>query len=570
MKFKECGRRLLGAILLLAAMATPAAWGRTVLDLDTALQPVPLLDWGDTWLDTDGRTPVERVAGGAAIPWKPSRQDAIYPLAPGRVLWVRFTIPPAPDAERWYLDIPYPAVDRVSLYTPNSLGQLSVQEAGDTLPVANWPVPHRHPLLPLSVSAEDPKRYFLRVENSHNFSAPLTFVSESYLSRNAQRTSLLLGIFFGLAGLAVLLAGLSAISLRDSAYGRYAVAAATMALFQASMTGIAGLHLWPTLPAWNNLASLVLPVLTVVTFLWFLSAAVSMPQRSRALHRFMMAVALLGLVAAAAIALVDPSYRARLQVLYTLVGSAVALVCVAWAAWRGDAHAGWLVLAMTPALIGAAFPMARTWGLVPISFWTQYAVQLGVAVELPMILVILILRSQRRRENSRRLQRIDRVDPATGLINAPVFQEQLDRAMARCARLKYHGAVLLIDIVNTEQIRRDFGPRAGDELPLRVAGRLLASVRDIDTVARISERRFGILMEGPVTPQDIASQGPRIVARCLMQFKDKPVEWVAQVRVAQTLVPAGLADAQEVVEGLAALLAEVPPESKRAVFTLAG
>jgi len=160
------------------------------------------------------------------------------------------------------------------------------------------------------------------------------------------------------------------------------------------------------------------------------------------------------------------------------------------------------------------------------------------------------------------------MDPATGLINANVFTERLMRMMSRSQRLRYHSAVMLVDIVNVEQMRRDFDRRAVEELPLRVAGRLLSAAREIDSVARLSDFRFGMLMEGPLTAEDAASAGPRVVARCLMPFKSKPIEWVAQVRVAQSLVPSGTGDANLVVERLGALLDAVPADSKRAVFSL--
>ena len=53
-----------------------------------------------------------------------------------------------------------------------------------------------------------------------------------------------------------------------------------------------------------------------------------------------------------------------------------------------------------------------------------------------------------------------------------------------------------------------------------------------------------------------------------MPFKNKPLEWVAQVRVAQTLVPLEGNDAATVISRLAAILAAVPAESKRAVFAM--
>lgn len=570
MGFKDGARALLWVAALLIGMAAAAAppVARTVLELDGARQPVALQDWGDAWIDTSGQAEAQTVAASKDIPWAATREGAIYPLTTGKILWIRFTVPPAPDAERWYLEIPYPSVNRVTLYTRDSLGQWQPQSAGDTLPVASWPVPHRHPLLPVVVSAEEPRSYLLRVENPHSFSAPLSFVSESYLSRHEQRTSLVLGIYFGLAGLAAMLALLSAISLRDRVYAYYALAVTLMALAQASMTGIAGLHLWPRQAAWNDYSALALPVLTAASLVWFLSAAVSMFERSRALHRLMTGLALLGLATAAAIALVEPSQRFRLEVLYVTVASALGFGCLAWAAYRGDRYAGWLLLGMLPPLVGAAFPLARTWGLIPVSFWTRHAMQLGIALELPIILVILMLRSQQRREHNRRIQGLDRIDPATGLVNGQVFTERLVRMMGRAQRLRYQSAVLLIDVVNIEQMRRDFGARAAEELPLRVAGRLLASAREIDGVARLSELRFGMLVEGPLTPEEAAAVGPRIVARCLMQFKDKPVDWVAQVRVAQTVVPTEVNDAAQLLKQLDTVLAAVPPDSRRAVFSV--
>jgi GGDEF domain-containing protein len=568
MGFKDRCRYWLAGVLLLACAVAGPALGRTVLDLDPATQPVALQDWGDAWIDETGQAIVDNVATDPSIPWVPTRQDAVYPLTTGKTLWIRFTVPPAPDAERWYLEIPYPSVNRVTLFSPDSIGQWIPQSAGDTLAVASWPVPHRHPLLPVVVSAEEPRKYILRVENPHNFSAPLSFVSESHLSRNEQRTSLILGIYFGLAGLAVMLGVLSAISLRDSAYAFYALSVALMGLSQAAMTGIGGLHLWPQLPLWNDISSMVLPVLTVGSLIWFFAAVVSLAERSRRAHQLIGVVALLSVVTALAMARGAPSRRFQLMVPYIVIAASIGTAAVIWAARRGDRYALWLLLGSAPVMIGAAFPMARVWGLIPVSFWTTHGMQVGIAIELPVLLVILMLRSQQRREHNRRIQGLDRIDPATGLINGQVFGERLVRMMVRSQRLKYQSAVMLIDIVNIEQIRRDFGARSADELPLRVAGRLLSTAREIDGVARLSELRFGMLVEGPLTVEEAASAGPRVVARCLMPFKNKPVEWVAQVRVAQSLVPTERADPKQVVERLEALLAAVPADSKRAVFTL--
>ena len=555
--------------LLFSLLATPAL-SRTVLDLDTQQQPVALKDWGDYWLDSSGTLTALQVSQAAGNNWQPTQEQLIYPLKARQALWVRFTVPPAPDAERWYLEVPYPSVNRASLFTLDAAGQWGEQKAGDLVAVAKWPVPHRHPLLPLAISAEVPTQYLLRLENSHNFGTQLRFVSEGRLSYSEQRVSLILGIFFGLVGLAVVVSVLSAVSLRDPAYGFYAVAATLMGLTQASATGIAGLHLWPDWPGWNDVSTYVLPTLALSAKLLFVSAAVSLPERSRWLHRTAQAVALLGVLAAVAEVLVPTQWRMGVLMAYILLPQLLAFYVLIWTWRRGERFAPWIMLGFAPLVIGAAFIAARNMGWLPVSFLTQNVSQIGAAIELPILMVVLMLRSQQHRENKRRILGLDRVDPSTGLINAHVFGQRLVRMIARSERLKQQSAVILIDIINTEQTDRDFGHKAAVELPLRVAERLLSTAREIDSAARLSERRFGMLVEGPLSAQDAGALGPRIVARCLMPFKGMPTECVAQVRIAYALVPYQSTNAQGLLARLGdRLTAAASAGDKRAVFVLA-
>lgn len=395
MGLKDAARRLPGALLLFAAavMAGPAL-ARTALELDAARQPVPLLDAGDAWLDASGAAGVEEVAGNPALAWEPTHDDAIYRLSTGKALWIRFTVPPTRDTDRWYLEIPYPSVDRVTPYMRDATGRWVAQAAaGDTIAVADWPVPHRHPLLPLAVSPDQPREYLLRVQNPHSYSAPLAFINESYMSQHEQRTSLILGIYFGLAGLAAVLGALSAVSLRDNAYALYALSVALMGLAQGAMTGIAGMHLWPTLPWWNDRSSMVLPVLAVAVLICFFSSVVSMRQRSLLLHRVMALLAVLGALTALGITFIEPSGRMGVMVSYIVVATNVGLLAVIWAARRGDRYAIWLLAGSAPVAIGAIFPTARLAGLIAASFWTMHGMQIGIAIELPVLLVILMMRS---------------------------------------------------------------------------------------------------------------------------------------------------------------------------------
>jgi two-component system, sensor histidine kinase LadS len=128
--------------------------------------------------------------------------------------------------------------------------------------------------------------------------------------------------------------------------------------------------------------------------------------------------------------------------------------------------------------------------------------------------------------------------------------------------------VVVLEIANADRIRRDFDRQRADELALSVAGRLLAGAREVDTVARLGEHSFGMLVEGPLGADEAPTVGQRIVARCLMPSHNKPMEWVARLRVAQATVPFEDESGATVIERLNALIDEAPEDSKRAVYTL--
>ena len=566
--FPPC-RQWAAALLLLLAAAMGSAHARTVLAFDPAHQPVMLHDAGDAWVDESGTAKVEDVVRDTAIPWRATGDNEIYKIEHGAALWIRFSAPATSNAERWYLEVPYPGVDKVTLYTLNAAGEWISRSAGDSLPVADWPVPHRHPILPVSVSPQTPRLHLLRVQNGTIFGAPLQFVSDSYLGRSEQGISLGLGVYLGLVALAVILSGIGAVSLQDHAYTFYGLSAVLMALTQATLTGLAGLHLWPHWPWWNDMAPQVMPLLAISSLQMFFAEVVSLRERSRLLYRLLVLGALASIPLVILIMVTpDVPERLRIIVAYLVFETIAGLGIVVWATLRGDRYAPWLLLGSVPVAIGAFFPIARAAGLIPVSFWTTYGMQVVIAIELPVLLIVLAMRSQHRREHVRRIQGLDRIDPATGLINAAVFHERLVRLITRSQRLKFRSAMLLVDIANIDQIRRDFDADSARELTLRVAGRLLSVAREIDTVARLSEHRFGILLEGPLHADEVAEAGPRIVARCLMPFKNRPLEWAAHVRVAQALIPMDGTDPAQLIGRLEMLLAAAPADSRRAVFML--
>ena len=85
-------------------------------------------------------------------------------------------------------------------------------------------------------------------------------------------------------------------------------------------------------------------------------------------------------------------------------------------------------------------------------------------------------------------------DPLTGLANRNLLWDRLEQALHVAQRNKTLVATMLIDLNKFKMINDTFGHEAGDVVLTSVARRMQASVRDSDTVARLSGDEFVLVL----------------------------------------------------------------------------
>ncbi|MDX6252534.1 MAG: hypothetical protein QOF10_5894 [Kribbellaceae bacterium] len=94
-----------------------------------------------------------------------------------------------------------------------------------------------------------------------------------------------------------------------------------------------------------------------------------------------------------------------------------------------------------------------------------------------------------------------RHDSLTGLANRKYFYERAVAELSRSGHDGSHVGLLLIDLDHFKEINDTLGHGAGDDLLCAVAGRLKASLREIDLVARLGGDEFAVLLCGMPTPE---------------------------------------------------------------------
>ena len=97
-------------------------------------------------------------------------------------------------------------------------------------------------------------------------------------------------------------------------------------------------------------------------------------------------------------------------------------------------------------------------------------------------------------QSNRALESMALHDALTGLPNRRLLMDRLSSAIAHARRNKGSMAVMYLDLDGFKQINDSFGHDAGDTLLGMVGARLLAAVREEDTVARVGGDEFVIAL----------------------------------------------------------------------------
>ncbi|WP_432823536.1 PAS domain S-box protein, partial [Trichloromonas sp.] len=113
------------------------------------------------------------------------------------------------------------------------------------------------------------------------------------------------------------------------------------------------------------------------------------------------------------------------------------------------------------------------------------------------------LAETRLQENEERFKYLAHHDNLTGLPNRLLFADRLQHAMSKARRSGGLLALLFFDLDRFKAINDCHGHEAGDQVLQAVARRLLAIVRDADTVARFGGDEFIVLLEDVQDVQNV-------------------------------------------------------------------
>lgn len=127
---------------------------------------------------------------------------------------------------------------------------------------------------------------------------------------------------------------------------------------------------------------------------------------------------------------------------------------------------------------------------VPVEYWSKPIMRDDVVVGA----VATFLDITERKKNEEIVRKLAFYDTLTQLPNRRLLNERLSQAIVASKRSKRYGAVMYMDLDNFKPLNDNHGHAMGDLLLIEVAQRIVASLREVDTVARIGGDEFVVVV----------------------------------------------------------------------------
>ncbi len=287
----------------------------------------------------------------------------------------------SPQIDDWLLEIAYPPLDSVEIFTHDSAGKWSSVVMGDLMPFSQRLVKTRTYVIPLQLHDTLVHTIIIRVNTESSMQMPMILRHSVQFAEATTRTELVYGLFFGIMLALVLYNGFLYVSLRSLYYAFYTFYITASALYLVVLNGYALQYIWSDSPRFVNYLNVGMVGSVIFSLALFAREFLRLRRFAPLMAKALM-VAMAGGLAVAFAGIFLP-YRLGVQVGVIVNFITITLVVVSGAlVWkRGNSSARYFFIAVSFFLSGNIIFVLKTIGFLPSNAFTNHIVEIGLAIE---------------------------------------------------------------------------------------------------------------------------------------------------------------------------------------------
>ncbi|MCS6807557.1 MAG: sensor histidine kinase [Bacteroidota bacterium] len=340
--------------------------------------------------DTSASLSVQHISALPPEQWKHSRNAILSFGFTSSAYWVRLhVVNPNPHPLDWLLEIGYPMIDSIALYTPES-GTYTCKTAGDHFPFYYRDIDYRHCVLSLTEKPSAERVYYLRFRTTSSMNIPLIAWSPSAFTQHLSREQMIIGLYYG-AMIVMLLYNLSLfIGIRDVNYLYYVLFIAGQIMYQFTLNGLSFQYLWSDAIWWGNIC---LPLFIGFATFWavFFARSFLSSKENAPFFDYLYRILLVATALSVVVALFFPySVSIRMTTVLAMV-SAPTLAVNSGLEWRsGFQPAQYFFISWLAFITGVVLYALKTFGVLPSTSFTNLTVQIGSIAQVVLLSLALV------------------------------------------------------------------------------------------------------------------------------------------------------------------------------------
>ena len=313
--------------------------------------------------------------------------------------WFRIELQ-ANEPLRWLLDIDYPLLDEITLYTFAGARALQTVQTGDSRPYVDRPLKHVAFDMPLELPSGEPVTVYLRVKSTGTVQVPLMLWQQDAYLEHYEAVTTIQGIYFGIVLIMIFYNLLLYLMVRERAYIHYVLFVAMIGLFTAGLYGWGYKYLWPEAVRFQQYNIAVFISLSTIFGSRFIHHFLDLSHTAPRIGYLLFGVVLSQL----AVLFLLPALGFHLGIQIVLALTFVTAVTTLYAGillWRHGVHtARYFTSAWGLFLFSVLLATLERFGFLPSMFWTALLPSFGHRVDSQSVIAGAGRSPQYREDNS--------------------------------------------------------------------------------------------------------------------------------------------------------------------------
>ncbi|MCC5921176.1 MAG: SpoIIE family protein phosphatase [Cyclobacteriaceae bacterium] len=306
------------------------------------------------------------------------------------VLWAYFDVENLADGyNSWILKLSYNLLNSVTFYKTKDGEVLETIHSGNSIPFRERSFEHTDFVFPLDQPDEGSYRYYFRVESESSKQLPLTIYSTNSFYKERNTADILYGMFFGIMVVMIIYNLFIFFSLRDVNYLIYVLAISGSTVFFASFQGYAFQYIWPEFP---RFAFSIIPISVGVWAVFsalFARVFLNTDQYAPIFSKILMVIMAIGSVGILLGAMGNYPTAIKFSAGAAALNSVV-IIAAGLTVWlKGQKTARYFTVAWMLLLMGTLLLTLQIFGILPATFITKHAVEIGAVLEVTLLSLAL-------------------------------------------------------------------------------------------------------------------------------------------------------------------------------------